>query len=203
MKRINFRSLRSSSYRLAETKEVNAAIAQDAIVNDIIKKVKNKERVYVAITQGKHAGAIAYIKRMPENSVKTNKYVTRNSGDDSDRVRRVRGETICSVNLILGFDVETTSIKANLFDQNCELLLDFTGKTVFTANRFVEAEAEAAKNLKSFDMRGKELIVGDLVVYINSRYAAGLGLNFGTVTKIKHKAVDNTSTGKGDRKSVV
>lgn len=150
-------------------------LSREPLLESIVEKVKNKERVLVKFLDGheKRPSAIALIKKVTGEPAVKNQY----------------GETKPSdYTFHLKWDdrKNTTKVRIN-YAREFVYLSDYDGSTVwymFDPKEYAEQNAEPVE-----DRIGNELKVNDAVVFINSRYGSGANIDFGVVREIKHKGV--------------
>ena len=149
-------------------------MTREPIIEDIIKKVESKEKVFVKFSDGheKRPGAIALIRKITGTPPKYNEY-------DGDK------ESDYTFHLKWDDRKNTTKVRIN-YDREVTYLPDYTGNTVwsmFDDKQFTEDNAEPV-----YDRLGNELKINDTVVYVNARYGIGAMLDLGVVREIIRKA---------------
>lgn len=154
-------------------------------LKEILRKVKNGERVYLGITTGERKGSIAYIHSLDPD------YLWR----DQDREPKVRHSNVWGSNtvrvdnnslyVILRWDKRRNKIKWSTGGGDTVYLPDYEGPTVWQKVDKKKLAKETLKKRKVKDREGNVLEVGDRVVYINARYGSGARLDRGTISDIK------------------
>lgn len=147
-------------------------MSREPIIDDIIKKVEAKEKVFVKFLNDhdKRPGAIALVKKVTGDPVGA-KY---NRGEPSNYTFHLKWDD----------RKNTTKVRLNYY-RHFAYLPDYKGPTVwymFDPKAYGEEHAEPV-----LDRLGNELNVNDAVIYINARYSDGSNMDFGVVREIKRK----------------
>lgn len=83
------------------------------------------------------------------------------------------------------WDKRKNKVKIFLPQRDVEVLLDYTGPTVWEKFDAAAAKQEALANPNQCDIAGNLLEIDDNVLFINARYGARMVLSFGRITEFK------------------
>lgn len=178
----------SSAYEIPEE-----VMAIDQLLNEIKERFEKKEKVYIRVNKGKHKGAIGFIKKIKSFEAE----IKRNPGRANEWYTWKH-----HLEVTLGFDdrKNVTSTVACGYRSD-EYLRNYKGKTVWVLDK-LEDKCKKAGEEPIYDMRGNELKVGDIVVFINARYGNGSSLDYGKIDDIK-TTVKQTYNGSAFKRHVV
>lgn len=151
------------------------------LFNEIKRRVRDGERVYVGITTGERKGSIAYICSIEgwEQMWERDAYI-RGSWGYHKRARVENAQVYSKI----GWEGRRNRIECPHTHQ-IVYFPDYKGPTVW--EKF-DKKAAAAKWLKEHppvDRDGELIEVGDRVLYINARYGGAARLDRGTVKEVK------------------
>lgn len=141
--------------------------------------------IYLKFIDGDRKGSIARWNKMYDDVISPNIQRTRNGGYNHS-IKGMHGH--CT------WDGRNNKIQWSLNSPQTVWLRGYQGPTVWCKFDAKEAKRKLLKNPGQVDIDGKELDVGDEVLYVNSRYGTGTNLCHGAVARFEAKADSRSHT---------
>ena len=153
---------------------------------EVLREIKNKaemgEDIYIKILSGDYTGSIGKFipERMEENIVYSDRVYTQGFNYTSGYrlYFNYKGR--------IKWDGKRNNIEC-YFSHNFEYLTDYKGPTILQKIDKKKEREKLLESTKQYDINGRELKIGDEVLYVNIRYGSGMQLQHGKILRFEAK----------------